>query len=50
MSRGRHWYPKVKVICRCGWTGKRTTFMSNRPCPKCGEMPRKSARIEERTI
>lgn len=36
MGRGRHSYVKVKVACACGWKGKRSTFMSRNPCPKCG--------------
>lgn len=36
MARGRHSYPKVKVVCnRCGWSGLRSTFMADKACPKC---------------
>lgn len=40
MARGRYFYPKVKVICACGWKGKRTTYMQSNPCPKCGARPK----------
>jgi hypothetical protein len=26
MGRGRHSYIKVKVVCACGWKGKRSTL------------------------
>jgi hypothetical protein len=44
MGRGRHSYIKVKVICACGWKGKRSTFMQSNPCPKCGGKPKTESR------
>jgi hypothetical protein len=50
MRRGRHWYPKIKVICQCGWSGKRTTFMSRKPCPRCSHIPKERGKDEKRNI
>jgi len=36
----RKWQPKYKMICKCGWTGKRTRRMNIKPCPKCGRRVR----------
>ena len=33
----RHWQPKFKVWCDCGWTGERTKSTHHYKCPKCGE-------------
>jgi hypothetical protein len=36
MGRGRHSYPKRWCRCtRCGWRGRRSTYWTRRPCPRC---------------
>jgi hypothetical protein len=32
---GRNWSPKQKVVCNCGWQGKRTKRCLRNPCPRC---------------
>ena len=31
---------EAHLSCGCGWKGKRTTFKSREPCPKCGRRPK----------
>ncbi len=33
---GRHTYPKRWCKCtRCGWRGRRSTYWTRHPCPRC---------------
>ena len=49
MARGRHSYPKVKVVCvQCGWSGVRSTFMAFKPCPKC--IARRGIRMVQKRV